>query len=94
MNSEQAYSGEARSAHRSPYGRCDSRHEILVTAEIRRLVRELLALGPMPKEKLATVSGVAHWSEGTLDEALSAGEQAGLLRRLPLGWVEATSVAR
>jgi len=94
MDFEQAYSGEAPAAHRSPYGRCDTRHEMVVTAEIRRLVRELSALGPMPREKLAMVSGVVHWSDGTLDEALSAGERAGLLRRLPLGWVEATSVAR
>lgn len=94
MGIEQRSPGKPTGPHRSPYGRCETRHEIVVTAEIRRLVRTLSDLGPMPREKLATVSGVAHWSDGTLDEALNAGERAGLLRRLPLGWVEATSAAR
>lgn len=68
----------------------DPHRSTVVAAEVRRLQRRLLAIGPMPKQQLARECGAEHWREGTLEEAICEGERQGLLRRLPLGWVEAT----
>ncbi len=60
----------------------------MASSGARRLARELYYCGcPMPRAELARRCGVDHWSQATLDEAISSGEQAGLLKTLPLGWV-------
>lgn len=64
------------------------RHNRMVDSAARRLARELNAYGcPAPRSELAQRCGVDHWSRATLDEAIRAGERAGLLRILPMGWV-------
>ncbi len=64
------------------------RHNRMVDSAARRLARELNAYGcPAPRSELARRCGVEHWSKATLDEAVAAGERAGLLRPLPMGWV-------
>lgn len=67
----------------------DRHRDRVVAAETRRLQRELRAIGPMPREKLAELCHADRWSEGSLDEAVRAGVRAGKLRELPLGWVAA-----
>lgn len=69
----------------------DTHRSTVVAAEVRRLQRRLAAIGPMHKRRLARDCGAEHWREGTLEEAISEGERRGVLRRLPLGWIEATS---
>ena len=64
------------------------RHHRMVDSAARRLARELNAYGcPAPRSELARRCGVDHWSRATLDEAVAAGERAGLLKALPMGWV-------
>ncbi|HET8977005.1 MAG TPA: hypothetical protein VFN87_02545 [Solirubrobacteraceae bacterium] len=65
----------------------------MIAAEVRRLQNYLLAIGPMPRRKLADGCGATHWREGTLEEAIHEGVRLGKLRELPLGWIEATTGA-
>ncbi|HEY5431204.1 MAG TPA: hypothetical protein VIK04_18955 [Solirubrobacteraceae bacterium] len=60
-----------------------------MAAEARRLQRELLALGPMHRDRLARLCGAEHWREGTFEEAIREGERTGALRQIPLGWIAA-----
>ncbi|MGA9857308.1 MAG: hypothetical protein WBQ18_05555 [Solirubrobacteraceae bacterium] len=61
----------------------------IVAAETRRLERELLALGPMHRDRLAERCGTHRWREGTFEEAVHQGIQTGQLRRLPFDWIAA-----
>jgi hypothetical protein len=61
----------------------------MVAAEARRLERNLRAIGPMPRDMLAHVSGAENWREGTFEEAVREGLREGRLRTLPLQWLEA-----
>lgn len=67
----------------------DPHRERVVAAEVRRLERCLLNVGPMPQQRLAESCGADHWREGTFEEALYQGIRQGVLRQLPLGWIEA-----
>lgn len=82
--------GPAARHSQARYQADDLNHqERVVGAEIRRLQRELRAIGPMPREKLAELCHADRWREGSLDQAVRAGVKAGRLRELPLGWVAA-----
>ena len=60
----------------------------MVDSAGRRLAQELYTYGcPAPRAELARRCGVDHWSQATLDEAVSSAERDGLVRRLPLGWI-------
>lgn len=60
----------------------------MVDSAARRLARELYNIGcPVPRTELARRCYVDHWSQASLDEAISAAERFGLIRVLPLGWV-------
>jgi hypothetical protein len=63
-------------------------HAAVVAAEVRRLQRELRAIGPMPRRSLAKASKVDRWREGAFEEAVRVGIRQGKLRELPLGWIE------
>lgn len=63
----------------------------VVAAETRRLRRELLALGPMRRDRLAERCRADRWREGTFEEAVQQGVKTGQLRRLPLGWIAASA---
>jgi hypothetical protein len=63
----------------------------VIAAEVRRLERRLLAIGPMPRDRLAESCGANRWREGTFEEAIREGVRLGTLRQLPLGWVEANT---
>jgi hypothetical protein len=64
------------------------RHRRMVDSAGRRLAQELYTFGcPAPRSELARRCGVDHWSQATLDEAVSAAERDGLVRSLPLGWI-------
>lgn len=64
------------------------RHRAAVDSAARRLALELNASGcPAPRAELARRCHVDHWSQATLDEAVTAAERAGLIRALPMGWV-------
>lgn len=69
----------------------DRHRATVITAEMRRLERRLLAVGPMSQVKLAESCGSGRWREGTFEEAVQEGLRAGRLKQLPLGWIEATS---
>lgn len=67
----------------------DPHRERVVAAEVRRLERHLRTVGPMPRHRLAEDCGAERWREGTFEEALNHGLRQGILRELPLGWIEA-----
>lgn len=69
----------------------DTHRARVIAAEVRRLQLRLLAIGPMPRDKLAKSCGADHWREGTFEEAIREGVRLGALRQLPLGWVEANN---
>jgi hypothetical protein len=69
----------------------DTHRATVIAAEVRRLERHLLAIGPMPREKLAESCNSGRWREGTFEEAIQEGVRRGTLRQLPLGWVEANT---
>lgn len=68
----------------------DPHRATVITAEMRQLERCLLAIGPMPRAKLAQSCGARRWREGTFDEAIQEGLRVGAIRQLPFGWLEAT----
>ncbi len=61
----------------------------VVAAETRRLERQLLAWGPMPRHRLVQRCGAHRWREGTFEEAVRQGLRTGQLRQLPLDWFAA-----
>jgi predicted AAA+ superfamily ATPase len=66
-----------------------SRHEELVLdAELRRLVRELYTIGPMPRSMLARSCHAYRWREGSFDEAVQEGIRRGVLARLPFDFID------
>lgn len=67
----------------------EAHRQRVVAAEIRRLERHLMTIGPMPRQRLAEACGSDRWREGTFEEALREGIRQGVLRPLPLGWIEA-----
>jgi hypothetical protein len=69
----------------------DPHRATVIAAEVRRLERRLLAIGPMPRAKLAESCGAERWREGTFEEAIREGVRLGTLRQLPLGWIEANT---
>ena len=81
----QGANGQPRSA-----GDEDTHRATVIAAEVRRLQRQLLAIGPMPRHRLAERCGADRWREGTFEEAIHEGVRLGMLRELPLGWIEAT----
>lgn len=76
-----------RPASRAP----DPHRTTVVVAEVRRLQRRLQSIGPMHRDRLAQDCGADRWREGTFEEAIREGVRLGMLRQLPLGWVEAAS---
>jgi hypothetical protein len=75
---------------RNPTAGRDGRHRsLIVAAESRRLQRQLLAFGPMHRDRLAHTCGADRWREGTFEEAVLEGVRTGLLRQLPMGWLTA-----
>jgi len=66
------------------------RRATIVTAETRRLENQLLAIGPMSREKLAHSCGADHWRDGTFEEAVREGIRSGRLQEMPMGWLKAT----
>lgn len=70
--------------------RQDERHRAtVVSAEMRRLEIQLLALGPMPRERLADQCHADRWHEGTFQEAVQQGLRTHRLQELPMGWLKA-----
>jgi hypothetical protein len=67
------------------------RDEAIQSAEVRRLVRVLRALGPLPRASLARISRANRWREGCFDVAVSKGVRSGQLRRLPFDFLAANS---
>ena len=64
------------------------RHRSMIVSAGHRLAHELGHLGcPAPQTEIARRCGVDHWSQASLDEAVTAAEREGLLHRLPLGWL-------
>jgi hypothetical protein len=70
------------------------RHDAAVAAEIRKLERNLRELGPMPSERLASLTHADRWREGTFEEAVAAGVREGRLARLPFHWLKVVRGAR
>jgi hypothetical protein len=70
------------------------RHDASVAAEIRKLERNLRELGPMPSERLATLTHADRWREGTFEEAVAVGVREGRLAWMPFGWLKAVRGAR
>jgi hypothetical protein len=66
------------------------RRAIIVSAETRRLENQLLAIGPMSREKLAESCGADHWRDGTFQEAVREGIRTGRIEEMPMGWLKAT----
>jgi hypothetical protein len=89
MNQSQSYT-----SHGTENPRDHRRHAATVAAEVNKLERNLRELGPMPKERLADVTGADRWREGTFEEAVSVGVRAGRLKRLAFDWLKATRGAR
>ncbi len=71
--------------------RPDPHRARVIAAEVRRLERRLRAIGPMHRDTLAESCGTQRWREGTFEEAIQEGVRLGVLRRLPLGWIEANA---
>jgi hypothetical protein len=65
----------------------DRHHAAVVAAELRRIERQLRAVGPMPRRALAELCGEASWRDGNVTEAVREGIRQGRLKELPLGWV-------
>jgi hypothetical protein len=65
----------------------DSHHAAIVAAELRRIERQLRAVGPMPRHALSASCGEPHWRDGNVTEAVRAGIRQHRLRELPLGWI-------
>jgi hypothetical protein len=65
------------------------RHDATIAAEIRKLERNLRELGPMPSERLATLTHAERWREGTFEEAVAVGVREGRLAWLPFHWLKA-----
>jgi len=66
------------------------RHAATVEAEIRKLERNLLELGPMPRDRLADLAHADRWRDGTFEEAVSVGVRQGRLEWMPFQWLKAT----
>lgn len=66
------------------------RHDAAIhSAEVRRLVRVLRALGPLPRASLGRISRARRWREGCFDVAVSQGIRSGQLRQLPFDFLAA-----
>lgn len=77
--------------HRAAGLAAQTRHSAaVVAAETRRLQRHLRAYGPMPRARLADISGSRSWREGTFEQAVKQGIRSGKLEQLPLGWLKST----
>jgi hypothetical protein len=92
-----AQTGEAGEAgdhavrHSSAAAEAETRHSAaVVAAETRRLQRRLRMYGPMPRGRLAEISGSRDWREGTFEQAVKEGIRSGKLEQLPLGWLKGT----
>jgi hypothetical protein len=69
----------------------ETRHSAaVVAAETRRLQRRMRAYGPMPRARLAEISGSRGWREGIFQQAVKQGISSGKLEQLPLGWLKST----
>jgi hypothetical protein len=64
--------------------------EAIHSAEVRRLVRLLRALGPLPRASLARISHARRWRKGCFDVAVSKGIRQGKLRQLPFDFLAAS----
>ena len=89
MHQSQSYT-----SHGTDSPRDRRRHTACVEAEVNKLERNLREFGPMPKERLADLSGADRWREGTFEEAVSAGVREGRLEQLAFSWLKATRGAR
>jgi hypothetical protein len=72
--------------HRS--WRADRHYRIVLCAEVRRLVRELEVMGPLPREMLARQCHASHWRQGSFEAAVRAGIRHGTLRRMPFDFID------
>jgi hypothetical protein len=85
---------EMQESHSRHHGiqsvRDHQRHNAAVAAEVNKLERNLRELGPMPCERLASLAHADRWREGTFEEAVAVGVEAGRLAWLPFNWLKAT----
>jgi hypothetical protein len=58
-----------------------------VAAELRRIERQLRAVGPMSRRALAKSCGETGWRDGNVTEAVREGIRQHRLKQLPLGWI-------
>jgi hypothetical protein len=65
----------------------DRHYHAVLSAEARRIARELSAYGPQTPAMLARRCRARRWRQGTLEAAVLVGVQEGRLRRLPLGFL-------
>ena len=86
---------EPHSHHNGIHGPRDKRrHEAAVAAEIDKLERRLRELGPMPSDRLASLTQADRWREGSFEEAVSVGVREGRLAWMPFHWLKAVRGAR
>lgn len=67
----------------------DRHRTAVLDIEVRRLLGELRAIGPVPRRAFSRRLGAARWREGSLDAAIEHGVRQGVMRRLPLGFAAA-----
>lgn len=71
-------------------GAVDRHHQAVVSAEARRLAREVRAYGPLERSALSRRCHAERWREGAFEEAVRVGLRRGELRQLPFGFIAAT----
>lgn len=67
--------------------RADRHHEAVIAAAVRRLARELSAVGPMPRAKLAQRCAVSLWHDATFAAAIETGIREGSIKQLPFDYL-------
>ena len=75
----------SRHRERGPIGR-----DVMLEADIARMVMELRLSGPLRRSVLAERCHAAHWREGAFAAALQAGVAQGSLRRLAFDFIAAS----
>jgi hypothetical protein len=77
--------------HRERVFSTAGRRDVVVDAELKRLVRELRAFGPLKRSTLARRSHATTWHGSAFGEAVSAGVASGRLRLLPFDFIAASA---
>jgi hypothetical protein len=83
---EDLHAGAAAPAERR--SREARRDDVVLDAELRRIVRELRFGGPLRRDALAHRCHADAWHRGSFDGALLAGVRRGVLRSLPFDFVD------